>query len=87
MEYVSFGSFLITRLVNIKAQTHFEQNLKALRGLKPLKHTPLYENEQNEREIFPMETTIWNNYCHLFEQHRKQRPSNWVKSNFYECEN
>ena len=56
MEYVSVGSFLIAHSVNIKAHTHFEQNLKAMRGLKLLKHTPLYENEQNEREIFPMKT-------------------------------
>ena len=31
MEHVSVGSFLIARLINIKARIHFEQNLKVLR--------------------------------------------------------
>ena len=31
IEYVSFGSFLIARSVNIKAHTHFKQNFEVLR--------------------------------------------------------
>ena len=31
MEHVSVGSFLIARLINIKASIHFEQNFKVLR--------------------------------------------------------
>ena len=31
MEYVSFSSFLIARLLNIEAHTHFKQDFEALR--------------------------------------------------------
>ena len=47
MEYVSFGSFLITRSVNIN--THTITSLTE--SFNPSKHTPLYKNQHNNREI------------------------------------
>ena len=70
----SFGSFLIACSVNINVCTHFEQNFKVVRVISSLKHTPLYENKQNEIEIMQWRLLL----CLVFEWSK----SVWLRNGF-----